>query len=62
MSAPVADPKLTFALALLAGMVSHALARHLRIPGIVLLLIAGVALGPDGSPGSCRESLARAFI
>ncbi len=48
MSAPVADPKLTFALALLAGMVSHALSRHLRIPGIVLLLIAGVALGPDG--------------
>lgn len=48
MSSPVADPKLTFALALLAGMVSHALSRHLRIPGIVLLLIAGVALGPDG--------------
>ncbi|MFK7895578.1 MAG: cation:proton antiporter [Myxococcota bacterium] len=48
MSAPVADPKLTFALALLAGMVSQALSRHLRIPAIVLLLIAGVALGPDG--------------
>ncbi len=48
MSAPEADPKLTFALALLAGMFAQAIARHLRIPGIVLLLIAGVALGPDG--------------
>ena len=48
MSTPVADPKLTFALALLAGMFAQALARHLRLPGIVLLLIAGVSLGPDG--------------
>jgi len=48
MSPPVADPKLTFALALLAGMFAQALARHLRLPGIVLLLIAGVSLGPDG--------------
>jgi NhaP-type Na+/H+ or K+/H+ antiporter len=48
MSTPVADPKLTFALALLAGMFAQALARHLRIPGIVLLLIVGVSLGPDG--------------
>ena len=48
MSTPIADPKLTFALALLAGMFAQALARHLRIPGIVLLLIVGVSLGPDG--------------
>lgn len=48
MSIPLADPKLTFALALLAGMFAQALARHIRIPGIVLLLIAGVTLGPDG--------------
>lgn len=48
MSTPGADPKLTFALALLAGMVAQSLARHLRLPGIVLLLVAGVALGPDG--------------
>jgi len=48
MSSPVADPKLTFALALLAGMFAQAIARHLRLPGIVLLLIAGVSLGPDG--------------
>ncbi len=48
MSSPEADPRLSFALALLAGMFAQALARHLRIPGIVLLLITGVALGPDG--------------
>ncbi len=48
MSTPIADPKLTFALALLAGMFAQALARRLRLPGIVLLLIAGVSLGPDG--------------
>jgi NhaP-type Na+/H+ or K+/H+ antiporter len=48
MSPPDADPRLSFALALLAGMFAQALARHLRLPGIVLLLIAGVALGPDG--------------
>ncbi len=34
--------------ALGAGMIVQALARHLRIPGIVLLLATGVALGPDG--------------
>jgi NhaP-type Na+/H+ or K+/H+ antiporter len=39
---------LLIALALAAGMVAQALARHLRIPGIVLLLAAGVLLGPDG--------------
>ncbi len=48
MSLPAADPKLTFALALLAGMFAQTIARHLRLPGIVLLLIAGVSLGPDG--------------
>jgi NhaP-type Na+/H+ or K+/H+ antiporter len=41
------DPALTFALALAAGMTAQVLARHLRIPGIVLLLLAGVLLGPD---------------
>lgn len=48
MSTPEADPRLTFALALLAGMTAQAIARHLRVPGIVLLLLAGVSLGPDG--------------
>ena len=42
------DPKLTFALALLAGVLAQSVARHLRLPGIVVLLAVGVALGPDG--------------
>jgi NhaP-type Na+/H+ or K+/H+ antiporter len=41
------DPSLTIAIALAAGMVAQSLARHLRIPGIVLLLGAGLVLGPD---------------
>ena len=41
-------PQLTFALALGAGIAAHVVARHLRIPSIVLLLATGVALGPDG--------------
>lgn len=41
------NPALTIALALAAGMVAQIAARHLRIPGIVLLLGAGVLLGPD---------------
>jgi len=42
------DAALTISLALAAGMVAQSLARHLRVPGIVLLLVAGVSLGPDG--------------
>ena len=41
-------PGITVALALSVGMVAQVLARHLKIPGIVLLLGAGVALGADG--------------
>ncbi|HSM12980.1 MAG TPA: sodium:proton antiporter [Thermoanaerobaculia bacterium] len=37
------------ALALALGMVGQLAARHLRIPGIVVLLGLGVALGPDGA-------------
>lgn len=40
---------LALAVALTAGMVAHALARHLRIPVILALLLAGVAMGPDGA-------------
>ena len=36
-----------FALALGVGIACQLLARHLRLPSIVLLLGAGVALGPD---------------
>ncbi|NJD10631.1 MAG: sodium:proton antiporter [Gemmatimonadetes bacterium] len=42
-----ATPAVIFALALVAGMTAQVLARHLRVPGIVLLLLAGVLLGPD---------------
>ncbi|MEZ4365146.1 MAG: sodium:proton antiporter [Kofleriaceae bacterium] len=40
---------LAVALAMLAGVVAQAAARHARIPGIVILLVLGVALGPDGA-------------
>jgi len=41
------DPTSAFALAMGAGVAAQALAHHLRIPGIVLFLTAGVVLGPD---------------
>jgi NhaP-type Na+/H+ or K+/H+ antiporter len=41
------NPALTFAIALAAGIAAQSIARHLRIPGIVLLLGVGVLLGPD---------------
>lgn len=41
------DPALTFTLALAAGIFAQAAARHLQVPGIVLLLLVGVLLGPD---------------
>jgi NhaP-type Na+/H+ or K+/H+ antiporter len=37
----------TVALALAAGMVGQAIASHMRLPGIVVLLVFGVLLGPD---------------
>jgi len=43
----VSDPTLTFALALAAGVAAQVLAHHLRVPGIVVFLTAGVVLGPD---------------
>ncbi len=38
---------LVVAIALAAGMVAQAIARHLRLPGILVLLGFGVLLGPD---------------
>ncbi len=43
----LSDPALTFAFALAAGVVSQAIAHHLKAPGIVVFLLAGVLLGPD---------------
>ncbi len=42
------DPSLAISIALCVGLVVQIIARHLGLPGIVLLLAAGVALGPDG--------------
>lgn len=47
--AVLASPGLTVALALLAGVAAQSLSQHLRLPGIVLLLVVGVLLGPDGA-------------
>ncbi len=44
----LADPALTIALALAIGVLAQALAHHIRMPGIVVLLVLGVLLGPDG--------------
>ncbi len=46
-AAPIGNAGLTIALALLAGMLAQALAWHLSMPGIVVLLIVGVLLGPE---------------
>ena len=40
------NPALTLALAMVFGMIAQITARHLRIPGIVLLLGTGIILGP----------------
>lgn len=41
------SPALTFAIALAVGVFAQSVGRHLRIPGIVFLLAAGVLLGPQ---------------
>jgi len=43
-----AHPAFTISLSLAVGVLAQLIARHLRVPGIVLLLAAGAALGPDG--------------
>ena len=42
-----AHPAFTLTLALAMGVVAQSIARHLRVPGIVLLLASGALLGPD---------------
>lgn len=44
---PLDNPSLTISIAMAVGVLAVGIARHLRIPGIVLLLVSGVALGPD---------------
>ena len=43
----VDNGSLALGLAMFVGVLAQGLARHLRVPGIVLLLTAGVILGPD---------------
>ncbi|MBU53199.1 MAG: hypothetical protein CL920_31270 [Deltaproteobacteria bacterium] len=47
MTAPQGNPSLVVALAMLIGTVSQLIAHHLKIPGIVLFLLAGVFFGPE---------------
>ncbi|MBC8322230.1 MAG: cation:proton antiporter [Candidatus Marinimicrobia bacterium] len=42
------SPAFTIAIALALGMIAQTIARHIKIPGIVLLLAVGVLMGPDG--------------
>jgi NhaP-type Na+/H+ or K+/H+ antiporter len=55
------EPSFTFAVALGAGVIAQLIAGHLRVPGIVPLLAAGIILGPDGlrlvMPRSLGEGL-----
>jgi NhaP-type Na+/H+ or K+/H+ antiporter len=44
----LSNPSLIIALALISGLVAQTIAQHLRIPGIIALLVAGALLGPDG--------------
>jgi NhaP-type Na+/H+ or K+/H+ antiporter len=43
-----AHPAFTLVLALAMGVLAQSIARHVHVPGIVLLLMAGAGLGPDG--------------
>ncbi len=55
------NPALTIALALVLGILAQAFAHHLRVPGIVLLLAAGVIFGPDGAGVIRPETLGPAL-
>jgi NhaP-type Na+/H+ or K+/H+ antiporter len=61
MHATVDYGTLSFALAMAIGMLCQGIARHLSIPGIVVLLAAGVLLGPDVAnvirPGAMGSAL-----
>ena len=61
MEHEVLNPGLTITLALLAGLTAQTAAHHLRLPGIVLLLVTGAALGPDAlaviRPDDVRDAL-----
>ncbi len=56
-----AGPALTVASALAAGMLAQVAARHLEVPGIVILLLVGVLLGPEVAGVIQPESLGGAL-
>ena len=58
---PFDSPALTIAVATLAGVTSQVVGRQVGLPGIVILLGAGVALGPDGVNVVRPESLGSAL-
>ena len=43
------DIAITISIALFVGLIAQSIAYHLRIPGIVLLLLTGAFLGPEGA-------------
>ena len=55
------NPALTVGVALAAGVIAQVIARHIQMPSIVVLLIAGLLLGPDVagvvSPGQLGEAI-----
>ena len=55
------NPALTLGLAMALGMLSQVIARKFRLPGIVVLLAAGVLFGPDGFNWILPESLGSAL-
>ena len=42
------NPAFTIGLAMVIGMLAQTFSRHIRLPGIVILLGAGILFGPDG--------------
>jgi NhaP-type Na+/H+ or K+/H+ antiporter len=62
MEAALENPVLTVALALAAGMIAHVAARHLQVPGIVLLLLTGVLLGPEVAGVVRPETMGRSLL
>lgn len=61
VEAAAAAPALTVACALAAGMLAQVAARHMQVPGIVLLLLVGVLLGPEVAGVVRPESLGGAL-
>jgi NhaP-type Na+/H+ or K+/H+ antiporter len=41
------DPGVAIGIALIIGMLAQSIAQHLKVPSIIVLLISGVALGPE---------------